>query len=128
MAESSFHDLTDRPDTAGYSDIVVADGFAFLAGKVAADAPDAIPLGGIEDETRACMELLGRALKLAGLDFEDVVRCNVYMTRLEEFERMDAVYRSYFPKGRMPARTTIGAAELVFGCRVEIDCVARIKH
>jgi 2-iminobutanoate/2-iminopropanoate deaminase len=128
MAEPEFYDLTDRPDTAGYSDMVVADGFAFLAGKVAADAPDTVPLGDIETETRVCMELLARALKLAGLGFDDVVRCNVYMTRLEEFELMDVVYRGYFPKGRMPARTTIGAAELVFGCRVEIDCVARIKR
>jgi 2-iminobutanoate/2-iminopropanoate deaminase len=127
MTESCFHDLPGRPDSAGYSDIVVADGFAFLAGKVAADAADPIPHGDIESETRACMDLLGNALKLAGLGFDDVVRCNVYMTRLDEFERMDAVYRTYFRNGRMPARTTVGVAELVFGCRVEIDCVARIE-
>jgi len=127
MSEAYFRDLAARPDTAGYSDIVVADGFAFLAGKVAADAPQPIALGRIEDETKACMELLGAALRLAGLGFDDVVRANVYMTKLDEFERMDAVYRSYFGKGRMPARTTIGAAALVFGCRVEIDFVARIK-
>ncbi|MEX1107507.1 MAG: RidA family protein [Dongiaceae bacterium] len=127
MSEARFRDLPGRPDTAGYSDIVVADGFAFLAGKVAADAPRPIALGNIEDETRACMELLGAALRLADLGFDDVVRANVYMTKLDEFERMDAVYRTYFGKGRMPARTTVGAAELVFGCRVEIDFVARIK-
>jgi 2-iminobutanoate/2-iminopropanoate deaminase len=120
----SFHDLPGRTGAVGYSDIVVANGFAFLAGKVAADSPDPVQLGSIEEETRICLDLLARSLKLAGLSMENVVRSNVYMTDLAEFERMDAVYRTHFRNGRMPARTTIGAATLVFGCRVEIDCVA----
>lgn len=120
----SFHDLPGRTGIVGYSDIVVANGFAFLAGKVAADSLQPVTLGSIEEETRICLDLLADSLKLAGLSMENVVRSNVYMTDLAEFERMDAVYRTYFRNGRMPARTTIGAATLVFGCRVEIDCVA----
>ena len=124
MSKTSFYDLPGRTGAVGYSDIVVANGFAFLAGKVAADSPNPVKLGSIEDETRICLDLLGQSLKLAGLSMDNVVRCNVYLTDLAEFERMDAVYKTYFENGRMPARTTIGAGSLVFGCRVEIDCVA----
>lgn len=124
MSKISFHDLPGRTGTVGYSDITVANGFAFLAGKVAADSPNPVKLGSIEEETRICLDLLAQSLKLAGLSMENVVRSNVYLTDLAEFERMDTVYRTYFKNGRMPARTTIGAATLVFGCRVEIDCVA----
>jgi len=124
MSKISFHDLPGRTGTVGYSDITVANGFAFLAGKVAADSPQPVNLGSIEEETRICLDLLAQSLKLAGLGMENVVRCNVYLTDLAEFERMDAVYKTYFSDGRMPARTTIGAGSLVFGCRVEIDCVA----
>ena len=124
MSKTSFHDLPGRTGAVGYSDIVVANGFAFLAGKVAADSPNPVKLGSIEDETRICLDLLSQSLKLAGLSMENVVRCNVYLIDLAEFERMDAIYKTYFKNGRMPARTTIGAGSLVFGCRVEIDCVA----
>lgn len=124
MSKISFHDLPGRTGTVGYSDITVANGFAFLAGKVAADSPQPVNLGSIEEETRICLDLLSQSLRVAGLGMENVVRCNVYLTDLAEFERMDAVYKTYFRNGRMPARTTIGAGSLVFGCRVEIDCVA----
>jgi len=47
------------------------------------------------------------------------------MTDLGEFARMNAVYKSFFPDGRYPARTCVGVAALLSGAKVEIDCVAR---
>ena len=85
-------------------------------------------LGDIAVETSAVMELLKKVLADIGLGFRDVVRANAYMTDLREFDRMNAVYVSYFPKGRAPARTTVGVANLLFGCRIEIDCIARLPR
>jgi len=38
---------------------------------------------------------------------------------------MNAVYASYFPADRRPARTCIGVTALARGARVEIDLLAR---
>ena len=54
------------------------------------------------------------------------MRVGVFMTDLGEFERMDRVYASFLPAGHAPARTTVGVAQILFGCRIEIDCVARL--
>jgi 2-iminobutanoate/2-iminopropanoate deaminase len=125
---TEFRNLPGLKPGSGYSDLVVADGFAFLAGKVAADRAGAVKLGGIEHETRMCMELLVDTLSLAGLSLSDVVKVTIFMKHLDEFDRMNAVYRGFFTEGRQPARTTIGVADIVLGCRVEIECVARIAQ
>jgi 2-iminobutanoate/2-iminopropanoate deaminase len=110
-----------------YSHAVADGGHVFLSGQVAADRPDPPPLGDIEVETRTCMELIQAVLGEMGLTFADVLRMGVYMTDPTEFERMDRVYASFLPPGHAPARTTVGVAQLLFGCRVEIDCVARLR-
>jgi 2-iminobutanoate/2-iminopropanoate deaminase len=73
------------------------------------------------------MELLGAALRSVGLDFTDVMQARVFMTDLSEFHRMNAVYGSFFPPGETPARTCVGVASLLHGCKIEIDFVARMR-
>jgi 2-iminobutanoate/2-iminopropanoate deaminase len=72
------------------------------------------------------MELLQAVLAEVGLTFADVVQVRVFMTDLTEFERMDRVYGTFLAPGRAPARTTVGVAQILFGCRIEIDCIARL--
>jgi len=107
----------------------VADGhYAFLAGQLADDAIDReVTPANIEEETHVAMELLGKVLRRLDLDFGDVVRVNVYMTDLSELDRMNAVYSTYFDPERPPTRTCVGVAQLIGGCRVEIDCIARLR-
>ena len=64
-----------EPGPYPFSQVVEANGFVFLAGQVG-DAPGshgAVP-GGIEAETRAMLDNVGRLLTAAGLDYTDVVR------------------------------------------------------
>ena len=114
--------------SSAYSHLTMANGFAFLAGQVPTDDMSRPkPSGDIADETKVAMDNLARVLETAGLGFEDVVRTNVYMADLAEFQRMNEVYVTYFPKGKLPARTTVGVAQLIDGCRIEIDCIARLR-
>jgi enamine deaminase RidA (YjgF/YER057c/UK114 family) len=53
---------------------------------------------------------------------ERVVKINVLLYDMLEFENMNAVYRKFFPKDP-PARTTCGV-QLSFGMKVEIECIA----
>ncbi|HEX2755347.1 MAG TPA: RidA family protein, partial [Candidatus Limnocylindrales bacterium] len=77
-----------------FSKVVEANGFVFLAGQIG-DAPGSngpVP-GGIEAETRATLENVGRLLKAVGLDYDDVVKCTVYIVDFDEFAAMNTVYR-----------------------------------
>ena len=124
--ETRFRNLPSHNPGSGYSDVVVTDCFAYVAGKIAADRKSDIAIGNIEDETRLCMELIRDTLAMEGLGLSDIIKVNIFMKHLHEFDRMNAVYRSFFAKGREPARTTVGVADVLFGCRIEIECVARL--
>ena len=124
--ETRFRNLPSQNPGSGYSDVVITDGFAYVAGKIAADRKSDIAIGNIEEETRQCMELIRDTLAMEGLGLSDIIKVNIFMKHLQEFDRMNAVYRSFFAKGREPARTTVGVADVLFGCRIEIECVARL--
>jgi 2-iminobutanoate/2-iminopropanoate deaminase len=112
------------PSEFPFSQVVEANGFVFLAGQVG-NAPGghgAVP-GGIEAETRAVLDNIGRLLSAAGLGFGDVVKCTVYLTDFSEFAAMNAVYREYFPTDP-PTRATVGVTALAADYRVEIEALA----
>ena len=107
-----------------FSKVVEANGFVFLAGQVG-DIPGthgAVP-GGIEAETRAMLDNVGRLLHAVGLDFRDVVKCTVYLLEFDDFAAMNAVYREYFPS-EPPTRATVGVTALAEDFRVEIEVLA----
>ena len=83
----------------------------------------AVVPGGVGPETRQIMENLGRVLEAAGSSFARVVKCTVFLTDINEWTAMNAVYAPFFPADP-PARSAVGVASLVFGAHVEIECVA----
>jgi 2-iminobutanoate/2-iminopropanoate deaminase len=112
------------PSDYPFSQVVEANGLVFLAGQVG-DAPGthgAVP-GGIQAETRAMLDNVGRLLEAVGLGFGDVVKCTVYMLDFSEFAAMNAVYREYFPT-EPPTRATVGVTALAEDYRIEIECLA----
>lgn len=117
-------------DGAGgpYSQAVRDGALLFVAGQLASDNPSwPGPTGNIEAETHAAMDRIGRILALAGVGYDDIIRVGIYMTDLSGFDRMNAVYRSYFQR-HAPARTTVGVAALLNGGMIEIDCIARLPE
>ena len=75
-----------------FSPVIEAHGLVFLAGQVG-DVPGTPgPVrGGIEAETRAMLDNVGRLLKAVGLDYKDVVKATVYLRDFDEFAAMNAV-------------------------------------
>jgi 2-iminobutanoate/2-iminopropanoate deaminase len=129
MMSTIFHFLPNAPKpVAPYSHAVEADGFVFVTGQLATDADDdARPMpDGIEGQTHKVMDNLGRVLKGVGLGFADVVCARIFLTDFErDYAAMNAIYATYFPPDRLPARTTIGVTHLARGGIVEIDLIAR---
>jgi 2-iminobutanoate/2-iminopropanoate deaminase len=113
-----------EPGPYPFSQVVEANGFVFLAGQIG-DAPGShgpVP-GGIEAETRAMLENVGRLLRAAGLDYRDVVKATVYLTDIAEFAAMNSVYREFFPT-EPPTRATVAVVALAAGARIEIVVMA----
>ena len=113
---------------APFSQVVIDDVYAHLAGIVAADFPAGqAALGDAGRETRAVMQLIGEILAELSLGFEDIVRSDVHLADLDDFDAMDAVYREFFPPDRYPARTTTESPRLFGGSRVEVTCMVRLR-
>jgi len=113
-----------EPSPFPFSRVVEANGFVFLAGQVGEvpGRPGPVP-GGIEAETAATLDNVGRLLEAVGLGFGDVVKATVYLVDMDEFAAMNAVYRRYFPTDA-PTRATVGVARLAMDYRVEIEVMA----
>jgi 2-iminobutanoate/2-iminopropanoate deaminase len=114
----------DGPRAYGpYSHYNIANGFVFVSGCGPIDPGTGEPrLGDVADETRLTMENIGAILRAAGTDFDQVVRCTVFLKDLNDFAAMNAVYGEFFPSNP-PTRSTVGC-DLLVGIKVEIDCIA----
>lgn len=129
MSPPLFHMIAGAPaPVAPFSHAVEADGWVFVTGQMPTDPEDdAAPLPeGVEAQTRRVMENLGRVLAGLDLGLEHVLMARVFITHFErDYAAMNAVYQSYFPADRRPARTCVGVTGLARGALVEIDLIAK---
>ena len=129
MTNPIFHMISSAPQpVAPFSHAVEMDGWVFLTGQMPTDPgdPDAALPDGVEAQTRRVMDNLKIVLGGVGLRLADVVQARVYLTAFErDCAAMNDVYRTYFPRDRLPARTCVGVTALAVGALVEIDMVAR---
>jgi 2-iminobutanoate/2-iminopropanoate deaminase len=121
--------IAGAPDpVAPFSHAVEADGWVFLTGQMpfSGTSSDSPYPEGIEAQTRQVFENLERVLAGCGLKLSDVISARVFLAHFDEdYEKMNAVYSSYFEAGRRPVRTCVGVTRLARGARVEIDFIAR---
>jgi 2-iminobutanoate/2-iminopropanoate deaminase len=111
---------TDLP----FSEATRVGDLLFLAGQIGIDEKGHLVPGGIEAETRQTLENLREVLERHGSSLSLVVKCTALLVDMREWEAMNRVYVTYFPR-HLPARTAFGVTSLVMGARVELECVAR---
>lgn len=123
-----FHPSCMPESKAPFSQVVIDDRYAHLAGIVAADFPAGrAVLGNVAHETAAVMTLIGQILGELDFGFGQIVRTDVHLATLEDFDAMDKTYRQFFESGGYPARTTTESRHLFGGSMVEITCMARTE-
>lgn len=112
-------------DTGAYSDGVVVNGFLFVSGQAAVDFKTSeFILGTIEEETTRTMDNLKAIIEAAGATMDDVVKCTAHLADINDFDRYNKVYSTYFT-GIKPARTTVQSV-LAENLKVEIDCIVKL--
>jgi len=97
--------------------------FVFVSGMAAIDPATGTPAHGtVAAETRQILTNMVKLLEAAGPSLAKVVKVNVLIYSMLEYENMNAIYREFFPTDP-PARTVCGV-KLIAGHKVEIDCIA----
>jgi 2-iminobutanoate/2-iminopropanoate deaminase len=107
-----------------YSWGILAGNTLFVAGATSRNPETYEPVGGdIATQTRQVLHNVGAVLAGAGMDYEDVTSCNVFLDDPRDFSAMNEVYATFFTADP-PARATVRAGLMNPVFRAEIQCVA----
>jgi 2-iminobutanoate/2-iminopropanoate deaminase len=114
----------NEPAGLPFSSATRVGNLLFLAGQVG-NTPGTRQLAdtGIAGQTRQAFENIKTVLAAVGSSLERVVKCTVFLTSMGDYQAMNTVYATYFPKDP-PARSTVAGSGLALGARVEIECIA----
>ena len=107
---------------APYANAVRAGDMLYLSGQTG--DVDGLLKEGFEAQARQSMENIGAVLKERGLGFADVVKCTVMLSDMSKWSAFNEIYVPYFPAGKLPARSAIGANGLAGGALIEVECWA----
>jgi len=108
-----------------YSQGVWAGDLLYLSGQAPLDpATGKLVEGDVELQTQRVFDNLEAVLVSTDLTMRDVVKCNVYLTDMDDFAAMNEIYGQRFTPP-FPARSTVAVAGLPLGARVEIELIAK---
>jgi 2-iminobutanoate/2-iminopropanoate deaminase len=111
--------------TGAYSDGVLIDGFLFVSGQASVDFKTSkFILGTIEEETKRTLDNIKAIIEAAGGTMDDIVKCTAHLSDINDFDRYNKVYATYF-QGIRPARTTVQSV-LAENIKVEIDAIVKL--
>ncbi|NPV82342.1 MAG: RidA family protein [Candidatus Aminicenantes bacterium] len=112
---------------APFSEAVRVGNLLFLSGQLGRDPQTGkLAEGGIEAETRQCLENIKRTLEKYGSSLDRVIKATVMLADIGEWARMNSVYTTYFTRNK-PARSAFGVSGLAGGARVEIEVIALVE-
>lgn len=116
------------PEAIGpYSQAIVCGDTLYASGQIPIDpASGKIESDDITEQAHRVMKNIGAILAAADLDYGDVVKTTVFLTDLNDFGTVNAVYGEYF-RAPYPARSCVQVAALPRGAKIEAEIVARIK-
>jgi 2-iminobutanoate/2-iminopropanoate deaminase len=119
-------DTSDAPRAIGpYSQAIVADGFLFTSGQIPLTPAGDVVAAGIEAQTEQVLSNLAAVIGSAGASLRDVVKTTVFVTNLDDFTRLNAIYERHFGSHK-PARSTVQVARLPRDVLVEIEFICRL--
>jgi 2-iminobutanoate/2-iminopropanoate deaminase len=108
-----------------YNHSVLAGDTLYVSGQIAINQTKGrLVLDNIEEETHQVMKNLGHILTEAGMTYENIVKCSVFVADMEQYGRINAVYATYFDEATAPARELVQVANLPKYVNVEISCIA----
>ncbi|WP_116124460.1 Rid family detoxifying hydrolase [Lewinella sp. IMCC34183] len=119
-------DLAPAP-VGAYNQATLANGVLYVSGQIALDpATGDLLTADIESETRRVLDNLKAIVEAGGSSMEQVLKCEVFVSDMENFGRINSVYAEYFAEDTAPARALVQVANLPKYVNVEISCIALV--
>ncbi len=109
-----------------YNQAVLVENWLYCSGQIALDPLTGELIGGgqVEEETKQVLKNLIAVVEAAGGTSLNVIRTTIYLTDLNDFSKVNAIYSETFRGSRCPARACVEVSNLPKGGKIEIDCVA----
>ena len=129
FAEKTLIESPDAPKAIGpYSQAIQSGKLVFVSGALPFDPAGKVDYSkqDVSAQTRRALDNIVLELKPANLSLNDVVSATVYVTDIDDFPAVNAVYASYF-HAPYPARAFVQVAKLLRGAKVEISVIAARK-
>lgn len=123
-------ETSKAPSPVGpYSQAVLVGNLLFVSGQIAiVPATGELVQDDIESETHQVMKNLEAILIEAGVTFEEVVKCSVFVKDMSLYSRINTVYATYFNENTAPARELVEVSNLPKFVNVEISAIAHLKQ
>ena len=110
-----------------YSQAIAAHGIVFVSGQLPIDPETSeIPNDSIEHRAHVCLRNMRSIIETAGGTMDDAVKTTIFLTDLNQFKAVNAVYAEYF-NAPYPARSTVQVAALPLGADIEIEAVFHLQ-
>jgi 2-iminobutanoate/2-iminopropanoate deaminase len=126
LAEKTLIESPDAPKAIGpYSQAIQSGKLVFVSGSLPFDPAGKVDYSrqDVSAQTRRALDNIVLELKAAHLTLDDVVSATVYVTDIDDFPAVNAVYASYF-HAPYPARAFVQVAKLLRGAKVEVSVIA----
>ena len=115
------------PEPVGpYNQAVLVENWLYCSGQIALDPLTGVMVGNgnIEEETTQVLKNLMAVVEAAGGKSSNVIRTTIYLTDLNDFAKVNAIYAEIFSETVSPARACVEVSSLPKGGKIEIDCIA----
>ncbi|GAC1350575.1 MAG: RidA family protein [Ktedonobacteraceae bacterium] len=111
-----------------YSQAIRCGQFIYTSGQIALDPASGELVGeDVQAQTHRVLQNVQAVLNSGGTSLANVIKTTVFLTRMSDFQAMNAVYAGYFGVPA-PARSTVAVAELPRKALVEIECIALVEE
>ncbi len=109
-----------------YNQAILVENWLYCSGQIALDPSTGVMIGNgnIEEETRQVLKNLMAVVEAAGGESSNVIRTTIYLTDLNDFAKVNAIYAETFGGSASPARACVEVSNLPKGGKIEVDCIA----
>ena len=117
--------IKNAPAPVGpYSQAIIHGNTLYSSGQIAINPKtNELVLDTLEKETHQVMSNIEAILQAAEMSWENVIKCSIFLSDMNNFELINEIYASYFSKN-FPARETVEVACLPKNVNVEISFIA----
>jgi len=124
MSKKAIQILNAPAPVGPYSQAILSGKTLYVSGQIPLNPETgSLEIDSIENATHRVLKNIGKLLEAAEFQFQEVVKCSIFLKDLNDFAAVNGIYASYFP-GIPPARETVQVARLPLDVNIEISCIA----